>query len=110
MTNTKHTPAPWNVGSTCMPKSVDSNYLIHSANSISIAEVYKPNDKFRCREYNADVSRANARLIAAAPELLQALEEILIAFSDSIRLGGENAEKYLAVQGAALAIAKAKGE
>ena len=51
---------------------------------------------------------ANARLIAAAPELLEALEELSLLMDD-VR-NGEYTPDHLTTQPACAAIAKAKGE
>lgn len=51
---------------------------------------------------------ANARLIAAAPELLQALEELASSASVELQGGCSNLKKHLAI--AKTIISKAKGE
>ena len=53
-------------------------------------------------------SAANARLIAAAPDLLDALEELSLLMDD-VR-NGEYTPDHLTTQPARAAIAKAKGE
>ena len=60
-------------------------------------------EPFICAIFGTDkTAEANARLIAAAPELLEALEGLLEAVSD----GAE----YIATDAAVAAIKKAKGE
>jgi len=91
MTEAKHTPGPW----------VEFDGDICPANDIAnvvIATLYQ------------DTSDADARLIAAAPDLLEALEDMLVQadFAASVR-GGEGHMKY-AMAKARAAIAKAKGE
>jgi len=49
---------------------------------------------------------ADARLIAAAPDLLEALDDLLIAYCDPGNQGGDHDEK---VEAARTAIAKARG-
>jgi hypothetical protein len=64
-----HTPGPWHVGAqndtlyviAGKPPSLNNDYPVHDAGRVVIAKVY-PKDE------------ANARLIAAAPELLSALK------------------------------------
>jgi len=63
----KHTPGPWIIG----PKSPDESFPIIADLTRSICEVRNPffrNDKGQ--------TQANAALIAAAPELLEALQSI----------------------------------
>lgn len=50
---------------------------------------------------------ANARLIAAAPDLLLALDDLLFAYCDPGNQGGDHDDK---VEAARAAIAKARGE
>ncbi len=59
---TKHTPGPWHIEET------DDTYFIADANS----EICGGVEKLRDDEF-IDRAEANARLIAAAPELLGAL-------------------------------------
>lgn len=60
----KHTPGPWNFGM----KSGDSEIIV--AGGVALAEVF-PTD---CTEEEFE---ANAQLIKAAPELLEALKSLL---------------------------------
>lgn len=74
MTQSKHTPGPWMAGTDettdegGMPvRAIDPSDGLR----FGVADVYGINiDVHHC-----DVSKANARLIAAAPELLEALQE-----------------------------------
>ena len=62
---TQHTPGPWTVTNSGLSIK-SSGHSIHDR----IADVYHS-------EKSAEIDRANARLIAAAPELLEALKGTL---------------------------------
>ena len=69
--NTKHTPGPWKVSTT---------YKDAQAGKFSIAPWASQRQSI-CRlsareDYPAEYAEANARLIAAAPDLLETLENI----------------------------------
>ena len=62
--------------------------------------------------YEREQQEDNARLIAAAPELLEALKQITDALHTGIRHGftpGLKPENHIAIQEALAAIAKAEG-
>ena len=61
MTNTQHTPGPWEADSDA--------YVVNEYNRV-IADVFINDDD------NREERAANARLIAAAPELLAALQAV----------------------------------
>ena len=64
MENTKHSPAPWN----CSP-NMSTSHIYH---------VYDENNNFFANdEIDCATQVANARLIAAAPELLACLKDFL---------------------------------
>ena len=94
MTNAKHTPGPWG----CCDTSYHAHdYRLTKPNGEPLPLVVIANDHSE--------QRANARLIAAAPELLAALEEIRnLATWHSAKAKGEIYARATA------AIAKAKGE
>lgn len=92
----KHTPGPWKYGIELSSRS--GEWLIsfdagYRGRGICIAET-RP---------GTGHEEANARLIAAAPELLEALEEAVCA----LEVCGKD---YRATEIARTAIAKAKGE
>ena len=87
MTNTKHTPGPWQVG------HVDTQSV--RADGLLVATTACQRKEWQ----------ANTRLIAAAPELLAALEGLL-----SCCQSGEWADIVAAHEKALAAIKKAKGE
>jgi len=61
MTESKHTPGPWYI------QPDRRYYVIYSEECGALADV------------QADLPKANAQLIAAAPDLLVALEELIAA-------------------------------
>lgn len=89
--NNKYTPGPWFQGCEDDPKSGD----IYMSDSSLIAEAF----------INCDVATmlANARLIAAAPDLLEALQDALGMIDD---YDGPNSPESVAARAA---IAKATG-
>lgn len=93
----KHTPGPWKYGIELSSRS--GEWLIsfdagYRGRGISIAET----------KAGSGQEEANARLISAAPELLEALDNTQQLLE---RLGLESSDEY---QANASAIAKAKGE
>ena len=117
---TKHTPGPWRV----LPAESDKDYLRVRGTQLGcrykIANIHQVridgvSDSFR--QHDDAESKANARLIAAAPEMLDALRiarEFMSVASDwnfhEAEINGEMRSTYdwLAVVDAA--IAKATGE
>lgn len=83
----KHTPGPWYVGG-------PTEYCFQLAIEPSIGAAYGGGEEVQ----------ANARLIAAAPEMLAALDYALAVADEGLRLGPEWRKKTRAV------IVKAKGE
>lgn len=104
MSDRKHTPGPWNLSESHSgaDRSVFALSPKHQ-NPIWIARVYNGDGSIHTP---APIRDANARLIAAAPDLLEACEETLRLhdLSEDDRLAG--------VIGIAIraAIAKAKGD
>ena len=96
MSETKHTPGPW-----CL--SDESPMIIEDECKVIVgsASTY-PNSGYFPGQKEAE---ANARLIAAAPELLEALEK---ALDDSACDGDQCGTEWHEL--ARAAIAKAKGE
>lgn len=95
-----HTPGPWRInsrGSQVGPRSEEDDQSFGMIIPVAyLEEVDWP-----------DAHEANARLIAAAPDLLEALDALLIAYCDPGNQGGDHDEK---VEAARAAIAKAKGQ
>ncbi|PJM66442.1 hypothetical protein [Achromobacter ruhlandii] len=93
MMTTKHTPGPW---------AVRYDYVVQAPSFddgrlVPVAQPYGVNSD------GTDLF-ANARLIAAAPELLEALEGLLAVSVDT------TSDELLAMMAARASIAKAKGE
>lgn len=90
---TQHTAAPWTVSALETETFEEPYYIIHEYDSNILSA-----QKTWCEH------EANARLIAAAPELLEALEGMLAMYSPRNQL------KFCgATEAAREAIAKAKG-
>jgi hypothetical protein len=89
--NAKHTPAPWDY---------EDGLTITDKSGFHIALVNQYASSF-----GDETHKANARLIAAAPELLSACQRLLDAYN-----GTSIPEVDLAIEYAEQIIAKAKGE
>ena len=102
MTETKHTPGPWVVE----PENYDCDggTLVRTKGKICLANVWG----VMFAKTPDDESLANARLIAAAPDLLEALE--YLAGACELALDNDYPEGRDPVSVARAAIAKAKGE
>lgn len=98
----KHTPGPW--VETVVPTSAGSAIIIHSADHriaiIYVDGIRKGIDDELPRSIE---NRANARLIAAAPELLEELEDLVAMIDPDGPLASH-------VKSAKAVIAKATGE
>ena len=78
MSNTKHTPGPWGQNYIC---AASTNEV--KAGGERIALVLQYDDK-QNRVSDFETCNANAKLISAAPELLEALEELRTAIIDCV--------------------------
>ena len=98
---TKHTPGPWEI----KPEESNRNYI--RIRGSLVGELYKianvPLPDYDC-ERDAKECRANTRLIAAAPDLLEALQNLVDQCEQEP--GWHQAP---AIQSARAAIAKAEG-
>ena len=105
----KHTPGPWRVCGGMTPKYTgivsDKGYIVFEMGDYS--QQYENDSTVEAPGYIEQ--RANADLIAAAPELLEALEELMGSYKSSLsdRLKAEWFEEY---RKAEAAVKKAKGE
>ena len=125
----KHTPAPWFIWKEkateeeCLSKEEISDELLSADDyDIMIGKPIGSVERWRVKGcqtlvsidadfLSEDMDReeilANARLIAAAPELFEALQGLLDAYSDPGNTGSTHDDK---VEAARAAIAKARGE
>ena len=78
--NTKHTPGPWKVGR-YTPNATEISIL--TTGGAPVTPAWGP--KFYV---NSEQAKANARLIAAAPDLLEALKDLLGTTSDTREVNG----------------------
>lgn len=114
MSEQKHTPGPWEVSGATHIWSPTAH-----ANVASVSEPrgegsdvgYQP---LKRNSPDFEEACANARLIAAAPDLLEALSDVLDAYEYALQYKGDYfTEKHgdaLVVEQARAAIKKAKGE
>ena len=93
-----HTPGPWTVDYT------DDNLRIY-VGDLLIAEVNGSTEHIEVRRLDGETTEANAWLIAAAPDLLAALERILARLEMLIERG----EDAKVVEQTRAAIGKATG-
>lgn len=110
MNEFKGTPGPWEI----KPEEVDRPYIrirgTRLGGRFKVANVLSPDyDGVHHRE--ADETRANARLIAAAPELLKALQLLIAEQTGGNKSCGHNGFTCMCpYDKARAAIAKALGE
>jgi hypothetical protein len=88
--STKHTPGPWHTefnvygGYDCMTDAWDiKDATDASIVAVDLADYGQP---YNDRPWRSEVAEANARLIAAAPELLEALRILYEETADYIRI------------------------
>ena len=97
MTESKHTPGPWNIG---------WGLVWNAARGIT-SRVSGEAWKWKNKDGFESESKANARLIAAAPDLLEALQGMVDAFG---QLDDAEPAQDRAWDRAFSELAKAKGE
>lgn len=110
----KHTPGPWKVveheGDHKYGRFTEQmrSYVLESEKraNMAIMEAYK----FEDDPDVWDEVRANANLIAAAPELLEVLESLYTDATDREETTDDSGQEYDDWRAVRLAIAKAKGE
>ena len=96
----KHTPGPW--------LTTESTEHWGRVN-VTVQAAFTANEIATAWQGTTDVNRANARLIAAAPDLLEACELIVSAFDQLAPMSPARNEP-LQINAARAAIAKARGE
>lgn len=110
----KHTPGPWIASFTNRKDPFARAYIKHPSGFV--CGIYGGRTEEVC---GADEADANARLIAAAPELLAALQAINAALTQPVQFSGSDAtgtcnilrgDCQVAASIARAAIAKATGE
>jgi len=112
MSNAEHTPGPWRVediGTNCL--FIKGQVHIEHGASASEREYYSNLATVTQRDphprlgggIHRDVTKANARLISAAPELLNCLRELVV-------YAEQTGNEWLCLVDARAAIAKATGE
>ena len=107
MTTTKHTPGPWEIHRIAPEHNKGYGQLIGPNHSWAVCALCNPLDKQHDEERDA-----NAHLIAAAPELLVALEECVAEFDtddakDKLIQGHHGLNEPLSIEMARAAITKA---
>jgi hypothetical protein len=105
-TETKHTPGPWYFHAN---EYHDGNKTFWVGNG---EYVVFDCSTYSCKEMFFPPNLANARLICAAPEMLEALEALLdfVNSIDTIRVMDQKGFLPTCIVNSKLAIAKAKGE
>jgi hypothetical protein len=106
MSDTKHTPGPWAILDDKEPSApgIEAPSVEFSVVVIGYPQ-HDAGDDAGVHGRTPEEKMANACLIAAAPELLEALEMMVLDFSDY-----PASERFHAFDLARAAIAKAKGE
>ena len=89
----KHTQGPWTY------EQISNNAYVIDENGSAVMLYRNPDDEMK----------ANARLIAAAPELLEALRGMVALEEENLR-SGDDIDVCFELESARAAIAKAKGE
>lgn len=106
MNKPKHTPGPWTYGEYFVVPAMATG----DDGRFSIAKVFEP--VYHPTGAHREEVCANARLIAAAPDMLAALEAIAEAANAGVIMSGDDytRDARLVMSQARTAIAKAKGE
>jgi hypothetical protein len=76
----KHTPTPWHLNRLDESTLYLAHEFVETETGRSICGMWNPED---LNIKDSDERKANAKLILAAPDLLEALKDILICFNDN---------------------------
>ncbi|MEE9594268.1 MAG: hypothetical protein V3V92_02605 [Candidatus Hydrothermarchaeales archaeon] len=102
----KHTPGPWHISGLAWEYGNDLTIYAETEtykNPWNIGRAYGPGNLVR----QSEETRANARLIAAAPDLLEAIQLLLTSPAEDVKVKGQ---ALRAVRAMREAIAKALGK
>jgi hypothetical protein len=109
----KHTPSPWVIeygthdGYDCMTGAFTVKAGEQCIAKVDQTDYGQPHCDY---EFKSELAETNTHLIAAAPELLEALEALCIETEDYMRINNlGNPEEKHNIKMARAAIAKAKG-
>lgn len=110
-----HTKGPWKIEDSVTHANDTFRYSIHGANNRVIAWTLRHYDRDKNGHKTSEIDDANARLIAAAPDLLEALEDLLGAERSHETTPGGEIKTLLWISQSKLEristmLAKAKGE
>ena len=106
----KHTPGPWTVGLRGEYGTHNANVIFSNGGESSVATVYHLPVHTKLEEVDPRYAKgmANARLIASAPELLDALKDVVALWDHHCHAHGDGTPTPLHVKARA-AIVKAGG-
>jgi hypothetical protein len=100
-TEASHTPGPWFV-------NADNSLLVENKNRLrSIAEIHDHSDT--ANEELTEEAKANAHLIAAAPEMLEALKHMAAWLNSGVIVDGKRPNLMLSVVNQTIAKATGQG-
>jgi hypothetical protein len=109
--STQHTPGQWVVGSKSEYGTYNANMIFDSQGG-SVAMVYGLPSNTMLEKMNGEQyadGKARANLIAAAPDLMEALQDLFDADMEHVLMGDGKDDQIEAIAKARAAIAKATG-
>jgi hypothetical protein len=105
MTDVKHTPGPWEFGPGYAPG--DSTFELFAPGGRQVIAQCSYENMW-LSTYDGETDAANARLIASAPDLLEALKRMVEIDDDEVVMDTDSVKERLSA--ARAAIARATGE